>query len=162
MRKEDLKAGYLLEVKRKDGSIKLHVLMPMIYFSEETLGMTYDLNSSIVQQLYDFGPFDNDGFELLAVYGLPGNSRHRVWREVSKEDRPLLWEKPKTKKVFRLWKYLESQVKKAGYKSLTETLIFMKNVSSDWIYKCDGVTVEDCHKLGYLIKEEWLVEESEE
>jgi hypothetical protein len=155
MKKEDLKAGYLLEVIDCVREKGLRVIMPIVYEGEETLAMVENLEETYCQEIKTFDPFQE--FEVLAVYGLPTDGRHKVWKKISKEGRPLLWEKPK--KVFRLWKYLESQVKKVGYKSLAETLIFMKNVSSNWIYKCDGVTVEDCHKLGYLIEEEWLVEE---
>ena len=59
--------------------------------------------------------------------------------------------RPKTTKVFRLWKYLSNE----------ETLSELKiaTIKIGWPQECEGLTQEEMRNLGYLIDYSWFVEE---
>ena len=60
--------------------------------------------------------------------------------------------KPKTKKVFRLWKYLEDGLMSSEDKAL--------NILNGWPRECDGLTQEEGIALGRGFHPNWLVEEN--
>ncbi len=92
MKKEDLKAGYLIE--KENGALR--ILMPIMYNGKETLAMVDDLLTPFCQQILYYDPFVEG--EAIRVYGLSNDTR--VWMEISTERRPILWERePKKTKV---------------------------------------------------------------
>jgi hypothetical protein len=86
MKKEDLKAGYLLEVIDCVREKGLRVIMPIVYEGEETLAMVENLEETYCQEIKTFDPFQE--FEVLAVYGLPTDGRHKVWKKLVKRVGP--------------------------------------------------------------------------
>ena len=93
MKKEDLKAGYLVESNKG-----LQVLMPISYNGNETLALVSDLNSPLCQQILNYDPFVKEN--VKRVWGLPTSMD--VWLKISIKFRPLLWECKEDKKTVTL------------------------------------------------------------
>jgi len=60
--------------------------------------------------------------------------------------------KPKTKMVFRLWKFLEDQ-------NLTSRAQAV-NILHGWVQECEGRTREEIGKSGFYVDDSWFVEEN--
>lgn len=54
--------------------------------------------------------------------------------------------------IFSKEKYIE----KMGYEAYQEAVKFGEN--NNYVDACDGKTIEECNKLGYLIPDDWCVE----
>jgi len=64
------------------------------------------------------------------------------------------------KKVFRILKLLECDLRAESEKSLRDNIRnTMAYLRHGWPCECEGKTVEECRKLGYSIDNLWLVEE---
>lgn len=93
MKKEDLKAGYVLVF---EGGEK-RILLPIMYNDEETLIMVDEPSSSVGQQIYSFDPFIDSRVSVIEVWGMSDVVSQMVTTDL--EYRELLWEKEKPIKV---------------------------------------------------------------
>ena len=59
------------------------------------------------------------------------------------------------KKVFRIWKYVESMRRLGHYKGAVASL------KRGWPQDCEGKTAEEIEKIGLGASEAWMVEEDE-
>lgn len=93
MKKEDLKAGYVLVYE--DGEKR--VLAPIMYQGEETLAMFWGINEGVCQQIYDFDPFVESKTDVVEVWGISDTPSQSMTTDL--DYRKLLWKKEKPIKV---------------------------------------------------------------
>jgi len=63
------------------------------------------------------------------------------------------------KKVFRIWKMLEQDLKEELPETISNIQDSILCLKDGWAVVCDGKTVEECAELEYIIDDSWLVEE---
>lgn len=90
MRKEDLKAGYVLVF----GSGRKRVIAPVLYQDKETLALFDNITDSCCQQIFDYDPFEDGVVEVWGVSDTPSQSM-----TTNLDERKLLWKKEVPVKV---------------------------------------------------------------
>lgn len=90
MKKEDLKAGYVLVFS--DGGKR--VIAPVLYQDKETLALFVNVPDSCCQQIFDYDPFEDGVVEVWGVSDTPSQSM-----TTDLDFRDLLWKKEKPIKV---------------------------------------------------------------
>lgn len=93
MKKEDLKAGYVLVYE--DG--KKRVLAPLMYFGKETLALFWGVDDDVCQQIYAFDPFVDSNPNVVEVWGMSEAPSQSMTTNL--DCRKLLWRKEKPIKV---------------------------------------------------------------
>ena len=93
MKKEDLKAGYVLVFE----SGEKRILLPIMYMDKETLIMVDEPIDGRGQQLYTFDPFIDSRVSVVEVWGMSDVVSQKVTTDL--EYRKLLWKKEKPIKV---------------------------------------------------------------
>lgn len=93
MKKEDLKAGYVLVFE--DG--RKRILLPVMYIGEETLIMVDEPGDCTGQQIYSHDPFVDSRVSVVEVWGMSDDVGQMLTTNL--EYRKLLWKKEKPIKV---------------------------------------------------------------
>lgn len=90
MKKEDLKAGYVLVF----GDGRKEVLAPILYLGNDSLAMFTSVNARGCQQIVTYDPFENGVIEVWSTSDIPSQSM-----TTDLDFRKLLWKKEKPIKV---------------------------------------------------------------
>lgn len=90
MKKEDLKAGYVLVFSDR----RKRVLAPILYVGNETLAMFPNLTYGSCQQIKSYDPFEGGVIEVWGMSDIPSQSM-----TTDLDCRKLLWQKEKPIKV---------------------------------------------------------------
>lgn len=93
MKKEDLKAGYVLVFE--DG--RKRILLPVMYNDKETLIMVDEPSDCTGQQIYSYDPFTDSRVSVVEVWGMSDDVGQMLTTNL--EYRKLLWKKEKPIKV---------------------------------------------------------------
>ena len=144
MLKSELKNGMVVEYRNGDRRMVINGLILGLNTRNKLDFYNDNLNENL----------KNDDLDIVKVYNVL-SSVVNLEDCFNQSNLILVWERPQTKRVFRMWKYVEEALQRNNGRNLKGSF------KIGWVQDCEGLTVEEIQKKDKFLQviDAWLVEE---